>query len=83
MSPRADIRTEVLDRMRARGAERMHAPRDVALQVPFLDVGAVWRCLLDLADQGAVVEMSGDRFRLAPGWRDGEQLAIDTTRRRG
>lgn len=71
-----DIRDEVLDRMRARGAERMHAPRDVALQVPFLDVSAVWRCLLDLADEGAVVEMSGDRFRLAPGWRDGEQLSL-------
>ena len=85
MTPRPpDLRDEVLDRMRARGADRMHAPRDIALlRAPYLDVGAVHRCFLDLVDARVVTGLSGFRVRLAPQWRDGEQLEIDTTGRRG
>lgn len=82
MTPSADLRAEVLERLALLGTHRAWSASHVARCGSVRSTGAVWRVLRDLADEEIVtcIDVDEGRFRLreaaAPAELAHDQLTI-------
>lgn len=78
MIPSADLRAEVLERLRELGPGRSWTASHVANHGEKRSVTAVWRALEDLYEEEVVDQPAADAFRLRVEWTpQPEQLGLE------
>lgn len=79
MTPSADLRAEVIERLRELGPGRSWTASHVANHGEKRSVSAVWRILEDLDEERVVDQTTPDGFRLRVEWSPpaAEQLGLE------